>query len=173
MKSEIKDGLFTSTQASALLEMSVQTLREWQRKKYLPLPDTGGWQRYRLEDIFAIFSMEWLLQSGLTHEKASSIAKLAYPIYEGIVRDTKAGILAKEQTFRLLVSTGPNTETEFEPIKNVAELAKKLEAQTERYTVQFLIDFRDLFEDMNFAIEYHTFSDGARMFWKSESGLGQ
>ncbi len=173
MKSEIKDGLFTSTQASALLNMSVQTLREWQRKKYLPLPDTGGWQRYRLEDVFAIFAMDWLLQAGMTHKTAASIATHAYPIYEGIIQATKEGTAANKQTFRLLVTVNPNEDPEFQPIQSIADLSERLEAQTEWHTVQILIDFRALLEDMNFAIEHHTFSDGSRMFWKSENGSGQ
>ncbi len=171
MKSEIKDGLFTSTQASELLAMNVQTLREWQRKKYISLPDTGGWQRYRLQDVFAIFTMDRVLQSGVKHELAASIAEYAYPMYVRIMKDIENRVPADQQTFRLLVLAAPNQDTSFQLISGPEELHRKLDYRADRSTLSLLVDFRDIFEDMNFALEYHTYSEGERMYWKSEAGI--
>ncbi len=81
MKKEIKNGLFTSTQVSKLTGLNVQTLREWQRKKYIPLAETGGWQRYNFSDIFSVAAFKAILDTGLSYELASEIAKFGYPIF--------------------------------------------------------------------------------------------
>ncbi len=172
MKSEIKDGLFTSTQVSTLLGMNVQTLREWQRKKYLPLPDTGGWQRYTIPDILALSTMDYLLDTGLTHEMAASIAAFSRPILIDFMANEDEGAPA----FRLLVSVNPNEGPSFNLFEGDAELSTILQKQatsSQRYTTRIIVDFLDIYGDTFSGLTEHTVHDGPRMFWKPEGDLDQ
>lgn len=170
MKSEIKDGLFTSTQVSTLLGMNVQTLREWQRKKYIPLPDTGGWQRYSIPNILALSTMDYVLETGLTHELAATIAAYSFPILSDFMeRNNKEDLLPY-----LMVSINPNEDPSFNQIKDLGEVSQVLEAQrvqSQFYVTRLLIDFKDIYESTFDSLKEHTVHDGPRMFWRSKSDL--
>jgi DNA-binding transcriptional MerR regulator len=171
MKPEIKDELFTSTQVSILLGMNVQTLREWQRKNYLPLPNTGGWQRYRVQDLLALSAMDYLLDTGLTHELAASISKHAVPVLELFMKNKEEDTLPP----RALVSLNPNADPIVEKFDDVAKLSTLLENQrrnSERYVTQIIIDFTDILDVVFSSLNEHVTHEGQKMFWKSEDGLG-
>lgn len=174
MKSEIKDGLFTSTQVSTLLGMKVQTLREWQRKNYLQLPDTGGWQRYSIPDILTLSAFDYLLDTGVTHEMAASIARFSSPILSTFM--AAVGKNPDMPIFYLLVSINPNEEPSFELVEDISKFSDAIlaqSAQSKHYVTRLLIDFKDIYQATFDSLNEHVIHDGPRMFWKSEGDLGQ
>lgn len=172
MKSEIKNGLFTSTQVSMLLGMKVQTLREWQRKNYLQLPDTGGWQRYSIPEIVTLSAMEKILSTGVTHELAASIARFASPVLEGFLAKNDGEI----PLFYLLVSVNPDHNPTFELIEDMEKVCERLSAKstpTETYVTRLLIDFKDIYLATFESLSRHVIHDGSRMIWKPEGDKDQ
>lgn len=174
MKSEIKDGLFTSTQVSALLGMKVQTLREWQRKNYLQLPDTGGWQRYSIPDILTLSALDYLLDTGLTHEMAASIARFSSSVFYSYWSRVKQN--PDELISYLLVSANPNEDPSFELIEDITKFSDAISAQSaqsKHYVTRLLIDFMDIYQATFDSLNEYVIHDGPRMFWKSEGDLDQ
>lgn len=172
MNSEIKDGMFTSTQVSTLLGMNVQTLREWQRKKYLPLSDTGGWQRYSIADILALSTMDYVLDTGLTHEMAATIAAFSRPVLIAFMASKDEGAPA----FRLLISVKPNEDAAFELFHNDTELLEIFENQagsSQQFTTQIIIDFTEIYHATFSSLKENTVHDGPRMFWNTEGSTEQ
>jgi len=172
MNPEIKNGMFTSTQVSTLLGLNVQTLREWQRKNYLQLPDTGGWQRYSIPDILTLSAMDHVLNTGVTHETAASIARFSFPILAARMKTD----LDEFPVFYLLVSMNPNEEPSFDLIETLDKVSDVLitqSAQLKSFVTRILIDFKDVFENTFESLKEHTVHDGPRMFWKSESDPGK
>jgi DNA-binding transcriptional MerR regulator len=172
MNSEIKDGLFTSTQVSTLLGMKVQTLREWQRKNYLRLPDTGGWQRYSIVEILTLSAMDHILDTGVTHEMAATIARRSAPILVEFMAKSEndPDILIPY----LLVSATPNEEAVFEEIEDLTKVSETIIAQSalsKHYVTRLLIDFKAIYQATFESLQNHVIHDGPRMFWKAEDGL--
>ncbi len=166
MKTEIKDGLFTSTQVSALLGMNVQTLREWQRKNYLDLPDTGGWQRYSIPNILTLRAFGYLIETGLTHEMASSIARFSAPLLSTLSDETLKAVPY------LLVSLNPNEDPSFDLLEDVASVSAIILDQTSKsnwFVTRILVDFKDVYDSTFEALHDHVVHDGDVMFWKAES----
>jgi hypothetical protein len=150
--------------------VNVQTLREWQRKKYLPLPDTGGWQRYRIQQILLVSTMDYLLKTDLSHDLASRIAAFSFPTLMAFMSKNSVEI----PIFYLLVSINPNEELSFdliEDLKNVSGVLLAQSGQSRFYTTRLLIDFKDIYQSTFESLKEHTVHDGPRMFWKSESDL--
>jgi hypothetical protein len=174
MKSEIKDGLFTSTQVSTLLNMKVQTLREWQRKNYLKLPNTGGWQRYSIADILTLSALDYLLDTGVTHELAASIARFSSPIISRYM--TMVGKNPDMPIFCLMVSVNPNEEPSFELVDDITRFSDAIlsqSSQSKHYVTRILIDFKDIYQSTFESLNKHVAHDGPLMFWKSEGDLGR
>ncbi|MDO6478625.1 MerR family transcriptional regulator [Shimia thalassica] len=174
MKSEIKDGMFTSTQVSTLLGMNVQTLREWQRKDYLQLPDTGGWQRYSFTNVLSLSAMSYLLDTGLAHETAARIARFTTSIYYKYV--IRTGESSDQIIPYLLVSLSPNEKPEFELIEDITKVPDALlvqVSQSKRHVTRLLIDNMAIYETMFESLNKYVRHDGSRMFWKSEGDLDQ
>lgn len=174
MKSEIKDGLFTSTQVSTLLGMKVQTLREWQRKNYLQLPDTGGWQRYSIPDILALSALDYLLDTGVTHEMAASIARFSSPIISTFM--ATVGSNPDMPIFYLMVSINPNEEPTFELVEDLSKFSDAImeqNTQSKHFVTRLLIDFKDIYQSTFESLNKHVSHHGALMLWKSEGDLDQ
>lgn len=174
MKSEIKDGLFTSTQVSTLLGMKVQTLREWQRKNYLHLPDTGGWQRYSIAEILTLSAMDHILDTGVTHELAATIARRSTSILIKFMANSEND--PETLIPFLLVSANPNEEEVFEEIDDLTKVSETIitqSAQSKHYVTRLLIDFKGIYQSTFESLHEHVIHDGPRMFWKTEGGLNQ
>lgn len=174
MKSEIKDGLFTSTQVSAMLGMKVQTLREWQRKNYLQLPDTGGWQRYSFTNVLSLGALSYLLDTGLAHETAAQIARYSTGIYYQYVFSADKG--SDPMIPYLLVSLNPDEEPEFELVEDITKVSDALlvqVSQSKRYVTRLLVDNMSIYETVFDSLNKHVRHEGSRMFWKSEGALDQ
>ncbi|OAN86081.1 MerR family transcriptional regulator [Sulfitobacter geojensis] len=172
MKSKIKDGLFTSTQVSKLLCMNVQTLREWQRKDYLQLPSTGGWQRYSIADMLVLSAMDYLLDTGLTHEMAATIARFSHPIFSEFTKSNTED----PSILYLLVSVNPNEEPSFETIEDYSKVSEVLMNQGGRgkhYVTRLLIDFKSSYQELFDSLNEHVVYDGPHMYWGSKDDLGQ
>ncbi|MBK0327352.1 hypothetical protein I5535_08600 [Rhodobacteraceae bacterium F11138] len=157
--------------------MTVQTLREWQRKGYLRLPDTGGWQRYRFDDIFLVGAFKAILAAGVGHEVAVEIAAFSLPILSHGLSD-KSGDPSMPY---LIVSMGSDGTPNFSLAKHLEDLPNALietfgdttaSGCRANYVVRFVIDFKGIYEVLFQQLNKHALDVDGKLFWKTDSGLG-